>query len=609
MSAARLATLIGHRTKGTGRFVCDDLVMASPGSKANVDGDKRAASAPAEDERSIDNVLGQQVMGDFRPSDLIDTAGTVVRGALTQPGAVARSSLGFLAELGLLAAGEDHLEPEPGDRRFKDDAWSDSAVYSSVLQTYLALCRSLERYAQRASEDPRQSERIRFLMSQIADAVAPTNFLLGNPVALRTAVQSRGLSLLKGARNLAGDVVKRRPIPAQVDASAFEVGGNLAVTPGHVVLRTEMFELIQYAPQTPQVHALPIVIAPSIVNKFYVFDLSPGRSVVEYFVRAGLTVFMIAWRNPQPRHDRWGMPEYQDAIEAGIDAASSICGVRKVNLWAVCGAGPVAVSLAGHYAARRRRRINSLLLFVAPLDMKAMAEAPNIGAFIDKDSPAASQPVMRELQTRRISARDFTVLFAMLRANDLIWNYWVSNYLLGQTPSAFDVLYWNADATGMTAQFNHDFSRFVDDNPLVNTAPSARMQVRGAPIADLSKLGFDSYVIGARNDHLCIWPSVYRTAQLLSPRSQFILGNSGHIQTIVCPPGHRKASYSTNPDLSGSADEWLAGSERHEGSWWEHGAAWSTERSGPLVDAPASPGSDGFPVLGEAPGTYVHERA
>jgi polyhydroxyalkanoate synthase subunit PhaC len=566
-------------------------------------------TAPAAGERTIDNVLGQQIMGDFRPSDLVDTAGTVVRGAIMQPGAVARSSLGFVSELGLLAAGEDHLEPAPGDRRFKDEAWSESAVYSRLLQTYLAFCQSLEHYAERASDDPRQSERVRFLMSQIADAVAPTNFLFGNPVALRTAVQSRGLSLLKGARNLAGDVVRRRPIPAQVDFSAFAVGGNLAVTPGHVVLRTEMFELIQYAPQTPQVHALPIVIVPSIVNKFYVFDLAPGRSVVEYFVRAGLTVFMIAWRNPQPRHDRWGMPEYQDAIEAAIDAASSIRGVRKVNLWAVCGAGPVAVSLAGYYAARRRRRINSLLLFVSPLDTEAMSRAPNIGAFIDRDSPAAPKPVMRELQTRRISARDFTVLFAMLRANDLIWNYWVSNYLLGQTPSAFDVLYWNADATGMTAQFNHDFSEFVDDNPFVNTDPPSAMSVRGEPIADLSQLGFDSYVIGARNDHLCVWPSVYRTAQLLSPRSQFILGNSGHIQTIVCPPGHRKASFCTNPDLSGTADEWLAGSERHEGSWWEHGVAWSTERSGAVVDAPTTPGSDAFPVLGESPGTYVHERA
>jgi polyhydroxyalkanoate synthase len=579
--------------------------MATSGVRTSTDSDERTASRAAEDERTIDNVLGQQVLGDFRPSDLVDTAGTVVRGAIRQPGTVARSSLGFLAELGLLAAGEDHLEPAPDDRRFRDEAWSDSAVYSTLLQSYLALSRSLEHYAEHASDDPRQSERIRFLMSQIADAIAPTNFLLGNPVALRTAVQSRGLSLLKGARNLAGDVLKRRPIPAQVDTSAFKVGGNLAVTPGHVVLRTEMFELIQYAPQTPQVHALPVVIVPSIVNKFYVFDLSPGRSVVEYFVRAGLTVFMIAWRNPQPRHDRWGMPEYEDAVEVAIDAASSIRGVAKVNLWAVCGAGPVAVSLAGYDAARRRRRINSLLLFVAPLDTKAMSDAPNIGAFIDKDSPAAPRPVIRKLQARRISARDFTVLFAMLRANDLIWNYWVANYLLGETPPAFDVLYWNQDATGMTAQFNHDFSEFVDDNPLVT--PGA-MRVRGTSIADLSKLGFDSYVIGARKDHLCIWPSVYRTAQLLSPRSQFILGNSGHIQTIVCPPGHRKASFFTNPDLTGTADEWLAGAEQHEGSWWEHGVAWSTEHAGALVDAPATPGNDAFPVLGEAPGTYVHER-
>jgi len=569
------------------------------------------AGVPADDddERSVDNVLGQQILGDFHPGDLVETAGSVVRGAIMAPAAVARSSLGFVSELGLLAAGEERLEPAPGDRRFKDEAWNDRLVYSGLLQSYLAFCRSLQRYAQRASDDPRQAERIRFLLSQIADAVAPTNFLLGNPVAVRTARETRGMSLLRGARNLAGDVVARRPIPSQVDRSAFEVGGNLAVTPGHVVLRTEMFELIQYSPQTPQVHELPILIVSSIVNKFYIFDLAPERSVVEHFVRAGLTVFVIAWRNPQPRHDRWGMPEYQDAVEAAIDATTSIRGVKQVNLWAVCSAGPVAVSLAGHYAARRRRRINSLLLFVAPLDTYAMAQAPNIGAFIDRDSPAAPEPVTRTLRRRRVSARDFTLLFSMLRANDLIWNYWVSDYLLGKTPPAFDVLYWNEDATGMTAQFNHDFSQFADDNPLVNTDPRARMQVRGKPIADLGKLGLDSYVIGAKNDHLCIWQSVYRSAQLLSPRSQFILGNSGHIQTIVCPPSNPKASFSTNPDLSGTADEWLAGAERHEGSWWDHGVAWTVERSGALIEAPAAPGSDELPVLGEAPGTYVHERA
>ena len=569
---------------------------------------KPRAAEPADDddERSIDNVLGQQILGDFHPGDLVQTAGSVVRGAITAPGAVARSSLGFLSELGLLAAGEESLEPAPGDRRFKDEAWSNSRVYSSLLQSYLAFCRSLERYAQRSSDDPRQAERIRFLMSQIADAVAPTNFLLGNPLAVRTARETRGMSLLRGARNLAGDVVARRPIPSQVDRSAFEVGRNLAVTPGNVVLRTEMFELIQYAPQTPQVHELPILIVPSIVNKFYIFDLAPERSVVEYFVRAGLTVFMIGWRNPQPRHDRWGMTEYQDAVEAAIDGTTSIRGVNKVNLWAVCGAGPVAVSLAGHYAARRRRRINSLLLFVAPLDTEAMAQAPSIGAFIDKDSPAAPAPIARRMRQRRITARDFTLLFSMLRANDLIWNYWVSDYLLGKTPPAFDVLYWNEDATGMTAQFNHDFAQFADDNPLVTRGA---MEVRGKPIADLAKLGFDSYVIGAKNDHLCIWQSVYRSAQLLSPRSQFVLGNSGHTQTIVCPPGNRKASFSTNPDQSGPADEWLAGSARHEGSWWDHGVAWTVERSGALIEAPAAPGSDELPALTEAPGTYVHERA
>jgi polyhydroxyalkanoate synthase len=383
------------------------------------------------------------------------------------------------------------------------------------------------------------------------------------------------------------------------------VGGNLACSPGSVVLRTEMFELIQYAPTTAKVRQRPILIVPSIVNKFYVFDLAPGRSIIEYFVENGLTVFMMAWRNPQKRHDGWGMAHYQDAIDTAIDAACAIRGVDSVNLWAVCGAGPVAVSLAGYYAATDQRKINSLLLVVSPLDTQAMSDAPAIGAFIDKDSPAAPEPVRKALRKRRMSARDFTVLFAMLRANELIWNYWVNNYLMGNSPTAFDVLYWNEDGTGMTAQFNHDFSEFVEQNPFVT---AGAMKVRGTPIADLSELGFDSYVLGAKTDHLCIWQGVYRSAQLLGPHAQFILGNSGHIQTIVCPPDNPKASFNTNDDLSLSSADWLEGSQRNSGSWWPHCVEWTTSRSGTLVKAPQTPGDSTHPALCDAPGTYVHER-
>jgi polyhydroxyalkanoate synthase subunit PhaC len=263
------------------------------------------------------------------------------------------------------------------------------------------------------------------------------------------------------------------------------------------------------------------------------------------------------------------------------------------------------VSVAGYYAATGQRKINSLMLVVSPLDTKAMSDAPGIGAFMDADDPAAPERVAKEVRTKRLSSREFTVLFAMLRANELIWHYWVNNYLLGNTPAAFDVLYWNEDGTGMTGQFNHDFSEYVRDNPFVT---SGAMSVRGVPIADLAELDIDSYVLGAKNDHLCRWQGVYRSAQLLGPRSQFVLGNSGHIQTIVCPPGNKKASFSTFDDLSLAADDWLAASERHPGSWWDHCVAWTTERAGPLVDRPENPGNEQFPPLCPAPGTYVLER-
>jgi polyhydroxyalkanoate synthase len=442
-------------------------------------------------------------------------------------------------------------------------------------------------------------------MTQIANAIAPPNCLLTNPEALRAAVESRGVTLARGGLNALDDLRHRRPLPSSVDESEFEVGGNLAVTPGSVVWRTEMFELIQYAPQTDDVYAVPVLIVPSIVNKFYVFDLAPERSVIEYLVQQGFTVFVLAWRNPGKRHDRWGMAEYQAAVLAGIDLAREIRGTDRVNLWAVCGAGPVAVSAAAYLEAIGEQKVNSLLLVVSPLDTAAMSEAPGIGAFLDADEPAAPEPVARAVRSRRLSARDFAVLFAMLRSNEMIWSFWVSGYLLGKPPPAFDVLYWNADGTGMTAQFNHDFSTFVDENPFL---ASGAMSVQDTPIADLGSLSFDSYVLGAKTDHLCIWQAVYRSAQLLGPESLFVLGNSGHIQTIVSPPGNPRASFRSGPASHESPADWLAASEEHAGSWWPHYVDWLAKRSGDLVTAPGVAGDEAHPVIDAAPGLYVHER-
>jgi polyhydroxyalkanoate synthase subunit PhaC len=567
--------------------------------------EKGAAAEAVASDRAADSVLGQNVIGGFRPSDLIGSAGVLAAQAMKQPLALAQASLGFFGELAKLAAGQSRLSPEPGDKRFGDAAWRENPFYAGLLQAYLAWRKSLTHYAKTAGLDPRESERAEFLLSQLGDALAPSNFLLGNPAAFRRFKETNGMSLARGARNLAGDVLRRRPIPSQVDESAFEVGGNLAATPGSVVLRTEMFELIQYAPQTEQVRQRPVLVCPSIVNKYYIFDLAPGRSILEYYVQKGLTVFVVVWRNPQPRHDRWGFRDYQDALDKAIGATCSVTGADSVNMWAVCGAGPVVASLAAYYRAVEERKINSLLFVVSPLDLQAMTQSPGVGAFVAKDDSQAEEALRKRLSGKRISAREFTLLFAMLRANELIWSYWVNNYLMGENPSAFDVLYWNGDATGMTAQFNHDFSQLVETNPLPKPG---MMSVRGVPIVALDKLDIDSYVLGAANDHLCVWQGVYRSAKLLGSRSQFVLGNSGHVQTIVCPPGNAKASYFTNETLPETADEWLKTATKHQGSWWDHGVAWTIDHAGDLIDAPQRPGNNFYPLFCPAPGVYVHEH-
>jgi polyhydroxyalkanoate synthase len=565
------------------------------------------ASGSAPGELSSERLSGPFALGrigDFLPRDLAGTAKTLARQARRKPAAALRATAGLAGELLKIAGGESTLAAEPGDKRFADPAFAQSWLYRGWLKGYLAFGRALHDFAAKSGLDAAESERACFLMTQVAEALAPTNFLLGNPAALRKAVDTGGSSLRRGAANLLGDVAAGRRLPAQSNDAGFQVGVNLASTPGAVVLRTEMFELLQYAPQTPQVRRRPTLIVPSIVNKYYAFDLAPGRSLIEHFVKQGLSMFVMVWRNPKPEHDDWGIAEYQEAIDQAIDAVREIGTVDEVNLWGVCGAGPVVTSLVGHYAATKQRKVESLLLFVSPHDMGRMADVPGIGAFSD---PAFTARLgLDRRPARRISANDFSLLFGMLRPNDLIWNYWVNNYLLGNDPPTFDVLTWNNDATGMTAAFNRDFGELVRTNPLVR--PGA-MKVRGQPIADLSKLGIDSYVLGAMTDHLCLWQDVYRTARLLGPRSQFVLGSSGHIQTIVNPPGNPKASFYTNAAKPASAESWLEGATKNPGSWWDHGVAWTTAHSGELIGAPAAPGSAKHPALGKAPGTYVLERA
>jgi polyhydroxyalkanoate synthase subunit PhaC len=550
-----------------------------------------------------DSVAGQNLLVDLRISELLDTAAKLFDRAFRNPAAMAEEGAQLAQELQKIANGNSAWTPQRNDKRFNDPAWTENTFYKGMLQGYMAWSQSLQNFAEKAGFEAKETGRAKFLLSQVSEALAPTNFLFSNPSAIKAAIDSGGKTLLDGYQNFLEDAVEGRPVPSQVDFRSFKVGENLAVTPGDVVMRHEMFELIQYAPQTEGVWHRPILFVPSIINKYYAFDLAPGRSLFEFLVKSGFTLFSMVFRNPKPEHDHWGMEAYVEAIDAAFRTVQEISGVEDPHTIAVCGAAPLVVSLAGYYAALGERNIGSMTLFVAPLDTFGMTETPGLGTFVDSklNDVVKRWPASKD----RVSADELALLFAMLRPNDLIWSYWVNNYLLGRQPAAFDVLYWNADGTGMTAQFNRDFRNFVDENPL---ARSGAMTVKGTSIIDISKFDFDSYVIGAASDHICPWPTVYRSAQMLGERCQFVLGGSGHIQTIVCPPGNSKASYFTNPDNSSSPEEWLRTANRSKGTWWDHFSAWCGERSGSKEPAPSSPGSARHPSLGKAPGTYVFEK-
>jgi polyhydroxyalkanoate synthase subunit PhaC len=557
------------------------------------DGPTRAAS---------EKLSGQFGVGNFVPSDLPEIAKEVFSRAAQQPIPLLKASLGLTGELVKIAAGQSSLAADSSDKRFADPAWRESWVYRSFLQSYLAWGTALQKYVRDASPDAREAQRAAFLASQIVDAMAPTNTLLLNPSATKRLIETGGESAVRGVSNLLEDVGRGRVIPSQSDDRSFKVGENLAATPGSVVLRTEMFELIQYAPQTPNVFERPFLFVPALVNKFYVFDLAPGRSLFEYFIKKGVTFFSMAWRNPSPEHDSWGVEEYQEGVDQAIAAVLEITGANDVNLWGVCGASPVVVSLVGYYVATRQRKVNSLGFLVPILDLGTLANSEGIGSFIGPKKTGGGRGRRR---AGRMSARDFGLLFALLRSNDLIWNYWVSNYLMGNDPPTFDILTWNNDGTGMAAKFNEEFADMIDQNPLVT--PGA-MQFRGVQIAALDKLGIDSYVVGAATDHICRWASVYRSALLLGERCEFVLGSSGHIQTLVCPPGNVKSGYFTNGSKPSSPDQWLQTAQKHVGTWWDHCVAWLGERSGKLVPAPSSLGSADHPPIGNAPGVYVLEK-
>ena len=535
----------------------------------------------------------------------LPSVGGLLRGvALTlgQVRPVSREATRLARDCARIVRGTDEHLPSPKDKRFADPAWSLNPLYRRVSQSYLAAGGAASRLVddlEARSTDWHDVERARFAVNALTSALAPTNTLLGNPAALKRAFDTAGASVLRGLGHFAHDVRHNGGMPSQTDRSAFTVGEDLAVTPGAVIARDEVAELISYTPTTPTVRARPVLVVPPPIGRFYFLDLRPGRSFVEFAVSQGLQVFLLSWRNPQAEQADWGMDTYAGRIVDAVETVCEISGSDDVNTIGFCAGGILMSTVLSHLAQTGRPRVHSASYGVTLLDFDS--EAP-IGAF---SAPRLLELARRDSRRRGvISARSMGAVFAWMRPDDLVFNYVVNNWLMGEDPPVFDILAWNADGTNLPARLHEQFLGIFRDNTLVRPGG---VSVLGTPV-DLSRIDVPTFVTGAVNDHLTPWTGCYRTTALLSGPSTFVLSNAGHIASLINPPGNPKASYWVGGQPGADPAAWRASADRRTGSWWEAWAAWVLERSGDEKQAPPGPGSDRHPPLGPAPGAYVLDR-
>jgi polyhydroxyalkanoate synthase subunit PhaC len=592
------------RAIGIPRAVAGKATDAPRAVVGRIDGRLHGGSARSEpDQFTEDAVHNAGGAGEPGPSPFVGFGARDVLGGLRlvgaqvvrQPGPLVRSLPGTSRELVRIIGGRSDLAPEKSDKRFRDPAW-DNFLSRRVVQTYLHVGSGVEGFVEHSKMEGEGAERAQFALGLVRDALSPANLLLLNPEALKRAVKTRGGSLGHGARNWGGDLVKRRGMPNQVDRRPFTVGKNLAVTPGAVVQRTPVYELIQYAPQTEQVCERPMLIVPPQVNKYYAMDLRPGRSMYEYLVQQGIQLFGISWCNPTPAERGWGFDTYIAALVEATEVVREIAGWEDLNAMGGCAGGLMLTLLTAYLKGRGDGRINTATTIVTLLDCATNAD---VLLFATPKTIAAA----KRLSARKgvLQGRQMAQVFAWLRPNDLVWNYWVNNYLLGKDPPSFDILAWNADTTRLPAHFHHDLLDFVTRNQLVNPGD---LEILGMPI-DVSQISCDTYHIAGRTDHITPWEGCYRTTQMLGGKSQFVLGSSGHIQTIVAGLDNPKLSYYVNPQTPPDPESWFKGATHHAGSWWQHWAGWLGERSGELRDAPSTLGNEEHPAGDAAPGQYV----
>jgi polyhydroxyalkanoate synthase subunit PhaC len=520
--------------------------------------------------------------------------------ALMKPDALMKTSLDAMQETLRSFTGNSEVAPERGDKRFSDAIWTSNPAYKMLKENYLTWTRAMNTWVEGLDLDQRDMLRAKLLTSMVTDTIAPTNSILGNPEAMKHTLETGGKNLIQGTRNFISDMVHNDGLPSMVDKSKFEVGGNLGVSKGKVVMRNDLLELIQYAPTTEKVFSRPIFIIPPQINKFYVWDLAPGRSIVEYLTGLGHQVFIVSWRNPGPKHSDWNMETYVGALDEASAVACDISGSKDLNFVGACSGGITAALLLAYWAAKDIKRAFSFSLLVAIIDVDG-AKNTAMGLFANLETLEIARMFSKSAGV--LPGKDLQKAFAWLRPNDLIWAYWVNNYLLGKEPPAFDILFWNADTTNLPAALHEDMLRLLKQGGLKD---GNSWTIMGQPI-QLGAVTCDKFIVGGTTDHITPWDGCYLSRKAFGGNNEFVLSQAGHIQSLINPPGNPKAVYMTNVGTHATSDEFLAGATKHQGSWWTYWAEWLNARGGTEIAAPKSLGSKRHVPTDDAPGTYVRE--
>ncbi|MBH1965154.1 MAG: class I poly(R)-hydroxyalkanoic acid synthase [Comamonadaceae bacterium] len=501
---------------------------------------------------------------------------------------------------GLGQPAEPGADVVQGDRRFYGEAWKSHPWYRSLQQQYLVHAQLLTSLAEATPLPPKDKHKLEFFTAQLVNALSPANFPATNPDVARQALDSNGESLRAGLSNLIDDLQHKRI--SITDRDAFEIGVNVAVSPGAVVFENELLQLIQYAPSTKKVAARPLVIVPPCINKFYILDLQPDNSFVRYAVENGLTVFLVSWRNPEPEHGhlRWDDYVEQGALQA-LAVARTISGADQVNAVGWCVGGTILSTALAVAGARGENPAASLTLLTTMLDFE---EPGDLGVFIDEQNVRQREQTIG--QGGIYSGSELGFVFQAMRANDLIWPYVVDNYLKGKSPPAFDLLYWNADATNLPGPMYAWYLRnmYLENNLVV----ADKLSVCETRV-DLSRIDVPSYVLATKEDHIVPWRAAYRSTQLLGGRTQFVLGASGHIAGVINPASKNKRSYRAGGKLGGDSAQWLESSQETPGSWWRHWLEWLLPHTGKKIAAPRELGHKKYPTIEPAPGRYVKVKA